>query len=414
MNRKLIMRDWEDIKADILSRVDFHQVAEWDGLAMRKAGAGLWVACCPFHTEKSGSFNIGGKKGFEHRAHCFGCGWDGDVFAFWQERRGCDFKAAVMDLAALAHVPVGDGVEWTRPEVKRVRQPERRPNAEVVRPAMPPLRHLRREECAELGKVRGIDPEAVWVAARIYKRAAFSRWPLYRGHDGAWRDRTAGAWPSWCAIDETRNTAEFRRLDNGLYPKQDGGEIKAWGLAGKSWPLGAASLNGRKCVMLVEGGPDMLAAYDFLMQWRMLDRVAVVCVLGAGNRLREDALPYFAGCRVRIMVDADALKDSNEPDSNGRLVQRKVPGMEAAMRWEEQLTSAGAAVESFFVGPVYDAASLARWYAREIDAAEVVIHEPGLCDASGKGIKDVNDLIRAGPDVLGREEVRVAARAWDF
>lgn len=408
------MRDWEDIKEDILSRVDFRQVAEWDGLAMKKGGAGLWVACCPFHTEKSGSFNIGGKKGFEHRGHCFGCGWDGDVFAFWMERRGCDFKTAVMDLASLAHVPVGDGVEWTRPEVKRVRQPERRPDVEVVRPNLPPLRHLRREECAVLGKARGIDPEAIWVAARTFKMAAFSSWPMYEGHDGVWRDRTAGAWPSWCAIDETRFTAEFRRLDNGMYPKQDGGEIKAWGCAGKNWPLGAASLNGRKCVLLVEGGPDMLAAYDLLMRWRMIDKVAVVCMLGAGNRMREEAMAHFEGCRVRIMVDADALKDANEPDSNGRLVKRKVPGMEAALRWEEQLTGAGAAVESFFVGPVYEPASLARWYAREIDAAAVAVVCAGLTDVEGKPVKDVNDLIRAGPEVMGREEVRAAARAWDF
>jgi hypothetical protein len=158
----------------------------------------------------------------------------------------------------------------------------------------------------------------------------------------------------------------------------------------------------------------MLAAYDLLMRWRMLDRVAVVCMLGAGNRMREESLAHFAGCRVRIMVDADALKDANEPDSNGRLVKRKVPGMEAAMRWEEQLTSAGAAVESFFVGPVYEPGSLARWYKREIDAAAVEVVEPGLCDAEGKPVKDVNDLIRAGPEVLGREEVRAAARAWDF
>lgn len=39
------MRDWEDIKEDILSRVDFRQVAEWDGLAMKKGGAAFgWRA----------------------------------------------------------------------------------------------------------------------------------------------------------------------------------------------------------------------------------------------------------------------------------------------------------------------------------------------------------------------------------
>jgi hypothetical protein len=63
---------------------------------------------------------------------------------------------------------------------------------------------------------------------------------------------------------------------------------------------------------------------------------------------------------------------------------------------------------------VYEPGSLARWYAREIDAAAVEVVVPGLCDAEGKAVKDVNDLIRAGPEVLGREEVRAATRAWDF
>lgn len=405
---------------EVLDRVDAVRVAEWCQVAgMKRVKEGHFVSPCPFHADKSPSFNIGGARSVSRdlrgRFKCFGCGWEGDVFSFWMQVKGCDFKQALTDLAREAGVSLGDGVDFAgRAERPVARQPERRPDVEVVRPKLPPLRHLRREECAALGKARGIDPEAIWVAARTFKMAAFSSWPMYEGHDGVWRERTAGAWPSWCAIDETRMTAEFRRLDNGLYPKQDGGEIKAWGCAGKNWPLGAASMNGRKCVLLVEGGPDMLAAYDLLMRWRMIDKVAVVCMLGAGNRMREESLAHFAGCRVRIMVDADALKDANEPDSNGRLVKRKVPGMEAALRWEEQLTGAGAAVESFFVGPVYEPASLARWYAREIDAAEVAVVEPGLCDAAGKPVKDVNDLIRAGPEVLGREEVRAAARAWDF
>lgn len=66
------------------------------------------------------------------------------------------------------------------------------------------------------------------------------------------------------------------------------------------------------------------------------------------------------------------------------------------------------------MGPVYEPASLARWYAREIDAAAVAVVCAGLTDVEGKPVKDVNDLIRAGPEVMGREEVRAAARAWDF
>lgn len=405
--RKHTMRDWEDIKLEVVQRAPMVRVVEWCGLPMKKAGAGVWVMNCPFHAEKSASFNVGGRQGFEHRGHCFGCGWDGDVFAFWMQHRGGDFKSALMDLASLAGVHVGADVEWTRPEVRRVRAVEPVVEVAAVKPELPRLRHLKREECGVLGAARGIDPEAVWYAARVQRRAAFSEWPLWRGRDGEWRARNVGTWGSWCAIDETRNCAEFRRLDNGRYPKQDGGEIKSWSTRGKSWPLGAASLNGRKRVLLVEGGPDMLAAYDLIMRFKMLESVAVVCMLGAGNRMRMDALECFAGCRVRIMVDADPLKD----DANSG--KRKVPGMEAALRWQTQLQEAGAAVECFFVGPIYVPEDMEQWYAGGLPAEMVRIAEPGLKDREGHGIKDVNDLVRC-PGLLELEEVRAAVRAWDF
>lgn len=403
------MRDWADIKEEVIARVPMVRVVEWCGLGVKKAGPTTWVMNCPFHAEKSASFNVGGRKGMEHRGHCFGCGWDGDVFAFWMQHRGGDFKSALMDLASLGGVAVGDGVEWTRPEVRKVRAPERGlvSPEHVAKPSLPALRHMKREDCAMLGEARGIDAEAVWVAARVFRRVAFSMWPLWEDFRGAWNARSVGVWPSWCAIDETKNCAEFRRLDNGLYPRQDGSQIKSWSTRGKNWPLGAADLNGRKRVLLVEGGPDMLAAYDLLMRFGMLESVGVVCMLGAGNRIREEALSFFAGCRVRIMVDADALKD----DANAG--RRKVPGMEAALRWQGQLQEAGAAVECFFVGPVYDAVDMELWYAGDLPADQVRVKEPGLKDAEGQGIKDVNDLIQC-PGLLKLEEVQAAARAWDF
>lgn len=402
------MRDWEDIKLEIKGRLDMRRVAEICGVVMRKAGANVWVACCPFHAEKSGSFHVGGKKGFEDRAHCFGCGWDGDFFSFWQQLKGCDFKQAMQDLAQIAGVAMGMQVEWTRPEVPRVRQPERRlEEVSFKRPSLPPLRPLRREECAELAHARGLRPDAVWTAARVHQRAEFSMWPMFESR-GEWLAYNRGAFPSWCAIDPTRNCAEFRRLDNERYERKDGTLIKTWSTAGKSWPLGAAAMNGRKAVMLVEGGPDMLAAYDLLDRHRMLEKVAVVCMLGAGNRIREDALPFFAGCRVRIMVDADPLKD----DENAR--KRRVPGMEAAARWQGQLCEAGAAVEPFYIGNIYEAKSYKAWSRGELPAADVGILTQGLRMQDGTAVKDVNDLVKAGDGVIFSDEIREAFRAWDF
>lgn len=58
-------------------------------------------AKCPFHNEKTASFNVSPERG---RYHCFGCGADGDMFTFVQEMDGLDFKEALKVLAQKANV----------------------------------------------------------------------------------------------------------------------------------------------------------------------------------------------------------------------------------------------------------------------------------------------------------------------
>jgi DNA primase len=59
------------------------------------------VGLCPFHAERTGSFNVREEIG---RYHCFGCGASGDVFRFVQDVEHVDFAAAVEQLAAKAGV----------------------------------------------------------------------------------------------------------------------------------------------------------------------------------------------------------------------------------------------------------------------------------------------------------------------
>ena len=49
-------------------------------LQLRRVGRN-WVGLCPFHAEKSGSFNV---REETKRYRCFGCGASGDVFKFVQ------------------------------------------------------------------------------------------------------------------------------------------------------------------------------------------------------------------------------------------------------------------------------------------------------------------------------------------
>jgi len=86
---------------DLLDRLD---LAELIGsrITLKKAGAN-YKACCPFHDEKTPSFNVRPDKGFYH---CFGCGAHGDAISFIREFEGLGFTEAVEELAKRAGLEV--------------------------------------------------------------------------------------------------------------------------------------------------------------------------------------------------------------------------------------------------------------------------------------------------------------------
>ena len=79
---------------DLLNRVDIVDVVERH-VPLKKAGAN-YVACCPFHNEKSPSFTVSQSKQFYH---CFGCGAHGTAIGFVMEHVGLGFVEAVEELA---------------------------------------------------------------------------------------------------------------------------------------------------------------------------------------------------------------------------------------------------------------------------------------------------------------------------
>lgn len=67
---------------------------------LRKAGRN-WVGLCPFHAERTPSFNVREETG---RYKCFGCDVSGDVFTFVQEIEHLDFVGSVERLAGMAGI----------------------------------------------------------------------------------------------------------------------------------------------------------------------------------------------------------------------------------------------------------------------------------------------------------------------
>jgi len=108
-------------------------------------------------------------------------------------------------------------------------------------------------------------------------------------------------------------------------------EAKAWTLPGSEAgsPIGLREASAFPAIGLVEGGPDLLALLHLAVACGVEDRVAPVAILGAGNSLPAEALPFFAGKRVRIFPHADE------------------PGMEAAKRWARQLRQVAEKVDGF-------------------------------------------------------------------
>ena len=91
----------ESFIQELLNRVDVVEVVD-KKVQLKKAGANF-VACCPFHKEKTPSFSVSPSKQFYH---CFGCGAHGSAISFLIEYDGMTFVEAVNELANAAGLKV--------------------------------------------------------------------------------------------------------------------------------------------------------------------------------------------------------------------------------------------------------------------------------------------------------------------
>lgn len=91
MAGKIRARDIEEVK----SRLNIADVVG-EYVSLKNASVGSLKGLCPFHDEKSPSFNVRPMQGFYH---CFGCGEGGDVYKFVQQMDSISFTEAVEKLA---------------------------------------------------------------------------------------------------------------------------------------------------------------------------------------------------------------------------------------------------------------------------------------------------------------------------
>ena len=109
----------------MLHRVDIVGVIE-RYVPLKKGGAN-YLACCPFHNEKTPSFTVSPTKQFYH---CFGCGAHGNAISFLMEYQGLGYVDAVKDLAQSAGM----------------KMPEFEPRAKSMQPG-PDLHEIMQRAC---------------------------------------------------------------------------------------------------------------------------------------------------------------------------------------------------------------------------------------------------------------------------
>lgn len=126
---------------------------------LKKAGQN-YRGLCPFHQEKSPSFNVNPARQI---FHCFGCGAGGNIFRFLERVEGISFPEAVRELAAKAGISIPEERRGSRnPEAEEEKEALVRINAEALVFYHQLLMHDPRAEAARAYLTKRKVDRALW------------------------------------------------------------------------------------------------------------------------------------------------------------------------------------------------------------------------------------------------------------
>ncbi len=202
---------------ELMSRVDIVDVID-ERVSLKKQGKD-YMACCPFHTEKTPSFSVSPQKQFYY---CFGCGAHGTAIGFLMDYAHMEFPEAVEELAARVGMDVPrEGGSEAPGDDERSR--EQSALYAILERANEYFRRQLREHpearrAVEYLKGRGLSGE---VAAAFQMGFAPPGWDnLLRalGHDAAQRRLLAGA---GLIVEKGPDRAYDRFRDRIMFPIHD-------------------------------------------------------------------------------------------------------------------------------------------------------------------------------------------------
>ena len=334
---------------ELKSHLDIVQVVG-ERVPLRKSGGASWKGLCPFHGEKTPSFNVHGDKQF---FHCFGCGVSGDVIDFVKLSDTLTFPDAVRQLAGRAGMTVPEP-EDAKADVESSREREALLKVHEVAAAW-----FKAQLEAPVGRAamrvlsdRGMTPETIDRLGMGYApnsglrthllQAGFAEPLLFKSglvmarDDGPGRDRFRNR----LMIPICRETGSIiafggRAMDEGQQPKylnspETGIYVKGRTLYGLH--LAKAAIARLKYAVLVEGYFDWAQAYQAgitnviassgtaltAAQARLLHRYAGKVILsfdpdaaGQGAAARTSELLVAEGFQVNVAM----LPAGDDPDN---------------------------------------------------------------------------------------------------
>ncbi len=113
---------------DLKNRADLVRIIQPYAQDLKKKGAN-WMACCPFHQEKTPSFSVNPSKGFYK---CFGCGKGGTAFNFLMEMEGLNFPEAIKRVAEISGIMLPEPIDDQAYEQGKKKREERKQLSEQI------------------------------------------------------------------------------------------------------------------------------------------------------------------------------------------------------------------------------------------------------------------------------------------
>jgi hypothetical protein len=261
----------------------------------------------PFREDKRASFTIYQAK--DHlRFHDHASGEGGDCIDLWAKAKGISVKDAIAEMTGSTHAPAK--ASDRPPEALLAQNKGLTADPAILWPEnlMPPTE----DECRQLGALRGLSPEAFFLAGRLGT--------LLMGDQRGQR--------LWITTDARMRSAARRRLDGkvlDLIGKKSAAPLNS----PRDWIIGTQTTNSAldqlKNILVVEGEGDYYAGLQLAIESEI--NFKVLSILGAGTKtFHPDCWPQFRSALVLIIPHND----------------RSLAGEKAAADWARKINASGA------------------------------------------------------------------------